>query len=154
MYFADKIFINKDPNKRDIPVIKKILDRLDIKKHLEHSFVYILIDDDDAIEVLSFLDNYVYIASKELNVDNKMAVEYLIEKEEIDQEVNKILYWCGINGIKKFVPVVSEEIRNGELIKKYANMNIFAKNITEALWKIPSISSVQYMYLEDVDEEV
>lgn len=154
MYLADKIFINKDPEKHDIRVIKKILGRIDIKKHLEDSFVYIYISDDGAIEVLSFLDNYVYIASKELNVPNKMAVEYLIEKEEIDQEVNKLLYWKGINGIKKFVPVISETIEKGELIKEYGNMNVFAKNITEALWKMPTITSIQYMYLEDVDEEV
>jgi len=147
-----KIFINKDPEKKQLSVIKRILKQTDIKEQLRDFFIYVLISEEGGVEVLSFPNKFVYLASKELNVNNKMAIEYLIEKEDIDQRLNKTLYWCGINDIKKFVPVLSEEIDEGVLNKKYANINVYAKNITEALWKMPVLSDLYYLYLEDVDE--
>jgi len=147
-----KIFINKDPEKKQLSVIKRILKQTDIKEQLRDFFIYVLISEEGDVEVLSFPNKFVYLASKELNVNNKMAIEYLIEKEDIDQRLNKTLYWCGINDIKKFVPVLSEEIDEGVLNKKYANINVYAKNITEALWKMPVLSDLYYLYLEDVDE--
>lgn len=147
-----KIFINKDPEKKQLSVIKRILKQTDIKEQLRDFFIYVLISEGGDVEVLSFPNKFVYLASKELNVNNKMAIEYLIEKEDIDQRLNKTLYWCGINDIKKFVPVLSEEIDEGVLNKKYANINVYAKNITEALWKMPVLSDLYYLYLEDVDE--
>jgi len=152
MKMKKKIFINKDPEKKQLSVIKRILKQTDIKEQLRDFFIYVLISEEGDVEVLSFPNKFVYLASKELNVNNKMAIEYLIEKEDIDQRLNKTLYWCGINDIKKFVPVLSEEIDEGVLNKKYANINVYAKNITEALWKMPVLSDLYYLYLEDVDE--
>lgn len=152
MNYRNKIFINKDPEKKELGLIRSIVKNIDIKQILKDSFVYIYVFDDGNVEVLTYQDNHVYLISKDLNVNNKMAVEYLMEKEEIEQNVNSVLYWAGINDIKKYVPVLSEEINKGVLKKKYANLNIYAKNITEALYKLPSISSAFYLYLEDVDE--
>lgn len=152
MKMKKKIFINKDPEKKQLSVIKRILKQTDIKEQLRDFFIYVLISEEGDVEVLSFPNKFVYLASKELNVNNKMAIEYLIKKEDIDQKLNKTLYWCGINDIKKFVPVLSEEIDQGVLNKKYANINVYAKNITEALWKMPVLSDLYYLYLEDVDE--
>ena len=152
MNFKKKIFINKDPKKEELREIRKILKKINVKEHLKDSFIYVKISEEEGVEVLTFMDTYVLLASKELNVNNKMAIEYLIRKEDIDQEVNSVLYWLGINNIKKFVPVLSEEINEGVLNKKYANINVYAKNITEALWKMPVLSDLYYLYLEDVDE--
>jgi len=152
MNFKKKIFINKDPKKEELKEIRKILKKINVKEHLKDSFIYVKISEEEGVEVLTFMDTYVLLASKELNVNNKMAIEYLIRKEDIDQEVNSVLYWLGINNIKKFVPVLSEEINEGVLNKKYANINVYAKNITEALWKMPVLSDLYYLYLEDVDE--
>ena len=59
---------------------------IDIKQILKDSFVYIYVFDDGNVEVLTYQDNHVYLISKDLNVNNKMAVEYLMEKEEIEQD--------------------------------------------------------------------
>jgi hypothetical protein len=152
MNFKRKIFINKDPKKEELQAIRKILKKINVKERLKDSFIYVKISEEEGVEVLTFMDTYVFLASKELNVNNKMAIEYLIRKEEIDQNVNSVLYWSGINDIKKYVPVLSEEMKKGVLQKEYANINVYAKSVTEALWKMPELSDLYYLYLEDVDE--
>ena len=109
------------------------------------------IGEDGTIELLSFDNNYVYIASKELQVTNKMAVQYLKDRDKIDQEVNKLLYWAGLNNIKKYVPVISEETLETGTSKKYANFNVYANSIEHATLVATLMSKKDYLYMEDVD---
>ena len=147
----DKLFINKEATDDEIIVIRQILRNLDIKKYLINSFLYLHIGDDGTIELLSFDNNYVYIASKELQVTNKMAVQYLKDRDKIDQEVNKMLYWAGLNNIKKYVPVISEDTLETGTSKKYANFNVYASSIEHATIVATLMSKKDYLYMEDVD---
>jgi hypothetical protein len=147
----DKLFINKEATDDEIVVIRQILRSIDVPKYLINNFLYLHIGEDGTIELLSFDNNYVYIASKELQVTNKMAVQYLKDRDKIDQEVNKLLYWAGLNNIKKYVPVISEETLETGTSKKYANFNVYANSIENATLVATLMSNKDYLYMEDVD---
>jgi hypothetical protein len=102
------------------------------------------------LEISSVKDDYIYLVSKEFNITNKMAMQYLKNRTEIEQELNKVLYWNGINNIKKYVPVVFDD---GKSVS-YADFNIYAEGVPEAVKTLSDMYFDDYMYLEDVDEEI
>jgi hypothetical protein len=150
----NKVFINKEPTNDHLEYIKDLLEDVDIKEYLTHSFVYVYINKLGGVDVLVFKDEMVYIASKELNVNNKMAIEYIIRKDEISQKYQEMCYWLGINNIKKFTVVVSENIRLKNTTKQYAKDPVYSKSYIGAVTHLVNKGFEDYLYLEDVDEEV
>ena len=90
MEFRDKIFISHNPTDDDLDRIKEILDGIDLDEYLKDSFVYVNITEHETIEVMSFNDSLVFVASKELNLNNKMSIEYIIRMDEINQKFNEL----------------------------------------------------------------
>ena len=153
MKFAEKFYCNREPNNEEVIIIKNLLKKIDLKEFLEDNFVYVLMHENGKFELLSFENDYVYIASAELKVNNKMAIEYLIEQVEIEQMVNKILYDNRIGSFKKFRPVEKEKITRKGIKKIYSNFNVYSPTITEATRTLTSISFFDYIYLEDVSKK-
>ena len=106
----EKFYTSREPLDDELILISKVLTTIDLTGVLKDGFIYILMKKRGDFEVLSFQNEYVFLASKELQVDNKMAIEYLIEKPEIDQEINKVLFENNIGGFKKFKAVKKEKI--------------------------------------------
>lgn len=147
MDFKDKIFVNKNLSEAELLFVKNALNNIDFMSYLEDSFIYVNLSDNGMLEISSVKDDYVYLVSKEFNITNKMSMQYLKHKIEIEQEINKLLYWNGINNMKKYVPVVFD---NGKSVK-YADLNIYAEDIPEAIKVLSDMYFEDYMYLEDVD---
>jgi hypothetical protein len=79
-----------------------------------------------------------------------MSMEYLRHKNKIEQNLNKVLYWNGINNIKKYVPVIS----NNGISVEYADINVYSSSVVQAIKALDDMLFDDYMYLEDVDEEI
>jgi hypothetical protein len=79
-----------------------------------------------------------------------MSMEYLKRRYEINNKLKETLYWMGLNNLKKFVPVISD---NG-IEKKYSEKAVYAENAPEAVGIMDNMDEHDYMYLEDVDEEI
>ena len=137
MDYKQKIFISESPGEMQIDLIKTIFEAIDIEEYLSESFIYIELGDDGEIEIVSIEDEFVFSTSKELNISNKMSIQYLKSKHEIDQAFNEFLYW-------------SDDEDN----KTYADINIYSKNVSEAIKELTEIEFNDYIYLEDVDEEI
>lgn len=150
MDYKQKIFISEAPGEEHIELIKTILEAIDIEEYLSESFIYIELGGDGEIEIISIKDEFVFSTSKELNISNKMSIQYLRSRHEIDQSFNEFLYWSDVNGIKKYVPVLTDDKEN----KIYADINIYSENISEAIKELNEIDFNDYLYLEDVDEEI
>lgn len=150
MDFRNKIFVNRELTDEEVDLVKSTLESIDLESYLENSFIYVCLYDNGAIEISSVKDDYIYLISKEFNITNKMAIQYLKYKAEIEQELNKVLYWNGINNIKKYVPVVFDDGKNIE----YADFNVYSEGVIEAVKTLNDMFFDNYMYLEDVDEEI
>lgn len=150
MDLRKKLFVNKHLADVEVMFVKSVLDQMDIEEYLSEGFMYVDLNEFGDLEIITVKDEYVYLCSAELNVDNKMAMQFFKNRNEIENKTNELLYWCGINNLKKYIPVVSDE--NGN--KKYAEMTVFAKGIPEAVRYLHEIYYDDYIYLEDVDEEV
>lgn len=150
MDFRNKIFVNRELTDEEVDLVKSTLESIDLESYLENSFIYVCLYDSGAIEISSVKDDYIYLISKEFNITNKMAIQYLKYKAEIEQELNKVLYWNGINNIKKYVPVVFDDGKNIE----YADFNVYSEGVIEAVKTLNDMFFDNYMYLEDVDEEI
>jgi len=150
----EKVFINKEPSDDHLEYIKDLLEDVDIKDYLIDSFIYININDKNGVDVLAFRDKHVFNVSEDLNVGHKMAIEYIIRKDEISQKFQEICYWQGINNIKKFVIVVSENLRLKKKTKQYAKDPVYSKSYMEAIVHLLRKGFEDYLYLEDVDEEI
>ena len=150
MDYKQKIFISESPGEMQIDLIKTIFEAIDIEEYLSESFIYIELGDDGEIEIVSIEDEFVFSTSKELNISNKMSIQYLKSKHEIDQAFNEFLYWSDVNKIKKYIPVLVDDEYN----KTYADINIYSKNVSEAIKELDEIEFNEYLYLEDVDEEI
>jgi hypothetical protein len=148
MQYGKKIFINKQLDEDEFLIVKEVLDSLDLEEYLEHSFLYVSLFNLGGVEVITVKDEYVYLISKEYNIDNKMSMEYLKDKNIIEQKLNKFLYWNDINDIKKYVPVILDDGLNIE----YADINVYSKSVSEAIKTLDQFSIDDYIYLEDVDE--
>jgi len=151
MEFRDKIFISHNPTDDDLDRIKEILNGIDLDEYLKDSFVYVNITKHETIEVMSFNDSLVYVASKELNLNNKMSIEYIIRSDEINQKFNELCYWENINDVKKFIIVLSEKITSKETIKEYADDPIYSDSYGRAIGHLVKKGIEDYLYLEDVD---
>ena len=150
MDFRNKIFVNRELTDEEVDLVKSTLESIDLESYLENSFIYVCLYDNGAIEISSVKDDYIYVISKEFNITYKMAIQYLKYKAEIEQELNKVLYWNGINNIKKYVPVVFDDGKNIE----YADFNVYSEGVIEAVKTLNDMFFDNYMYLEDVDEEI
>lgn len=150
MNLRKKIFVNRELSDAEMMFVKRTLKEIDLEGYLKHSFMYICVYESGVLEISTVKDVYIELVSKELNVNNKMAMQYLKHKAEIEQSLNKILYWNNINGIKKYVPVI---IDNGTNVE-YADFNVYAEGIPEAVKALSDMYYDDYMYLEDVDEEL
>ena len=106
----EKFYTSRDPLDEELLLISEVLTKIDLTGVLKDGFIYILMRNQGDFEILSFENEYVFLASKELQVNNKMAIEYLIEKPEIDQEINQVLFDNNIGGFKKFKAVKKEKI--------------------------------------------
>jgi len=150
MNLRKKIFVNRELSDAEMMFVKRTLKEIDLEGYLKHSFMYICVYESGVLEISTVKDVYIELVSKELNVNNKMAMQYLKHKAEIEQSLNKILYWNNINGIKKYVPVI---IDNGTNVE-YADFNVYAEGIPEAVKALSDMYYDDYTYLEDVDEEL
>ena len=150
----NKIFINEEPSDTHLEYIKELYEDLEIKEHLVDSFIYVNILKEGEVEILAFKDNHVFVASKELNVNNKMAIEYMIRRKEISQKFNEMCYWISINDIKKFAVVVSESLTLNKRKKEYAKKSIYSKNYVSAVHQLINEGFEDYLYLENVDDEI
>ncbi|MEN8879388.1 MAG: hypothetical protein ABF311_04380, partial [Polaribacter sp.] len=62
----------------------------------------------------------------------------------------EIFYWNGINNIKKYVPVLSDDDNRIE----YADFNVYAEGIADAIRILNDFDFYEYIYINDVDEEI
>ena len=150
MDFKKKIFVNRELSDEEVLFVKSTLKNIDLESYLQDCFIYVCLYENGVLEISSVKDDYIYLVSKEFNITNKMAMQYLKNKTEIEQEVNKVLYWNDINNIKKYVPVVFDD---GKSVS-YANFNVYAEGVPEAVKTLNDMYFDDYMYLEDVDEEI
>ena len=150
MDFKEKIFVNKRLDDLETKLVKSFLDKVDIQSYLEDYYIYVYLHDDSFLEIYSVENKHIHEISKEFNITNKMSMEYLKDKTEIEQELNEIFYWNGINNIKKYVPVVSDD----DNIIEYADFNVYAENIADAIRILNDFDFYEYIYINDVDEEI
>jgi len=150
MDFKKKIFVNRELSDAEVLFVKSTLKNIDLESYLRDCFIYVCLYENGVLEISSVKDDYIYLVSKEFNITNKMAMQYLKNRTEIEQEVNKVLYWNGINNIKKYVPVVFDD---GKSVS-YADFNVYAEGVPEAVKTLNDMYFDDYMYLEDVDEEI
>lgn len=150
MDFKKKIFVNRELSDAEVLFVKSTLKNIDLESYLKDCFIYVCLYENGVLEISSVKDDYIYLVSKEFNITNKMAMQYLKNRTEIEQEVNKVLYWNGINNIKKYIPVVFDD---GKSVS-YANFNVYAEGVPEAVKTLSDMYFDDYMYLEDVDEEI
>lgn len=149
MDFKKKIFVNRELSDAEVLFVKSTLKNIDLESYLQDCFIYVCLYENGVLEISSVKDDYIYLVSKEFNITNKMAMQYLKNRTEIEQELNRVLYWNGINNIKKYVPVVFDD---GKSVS-YANFNVYAEGVPEAVKTLSDMYFDDYMYLEDVDEE-
>ncbi|MEN8835773.1 MAG: hypothetical protein ABF265_07085 [Polaribacter sp.] len=149
MNFKEKIFVNKRLDDLETKLVKSFLEKIDIQSYLEDYFVYIYLHEDSFLEIYSVENKHIQEISKEFNITNKMSMEYLKDKTEIEQELNEIFYWNGINNIKKYVPVLSDDNRI-----EYADFNVYAEGIADAIRILNDFDFYEYIYINDVDEEI
>ena len=150
MDYKKKVFVNKDLTNIELMFVKSMLEGINLEEYLSECFVYIDLSEDGAVEIISIADKHVYRTAKKYNVTNKMAVQYIRHKTQINQEINELLYWTGINDIKKYVPVKSDESNK----KEYMPINVYAQSMPEAIRTLTDMFYDDYTYLEDVDEEI
>lgn len=150
MNFKEKIFVNKRLDDLETKLVKSFLEKIDIQSYLEDYFVYIYLHEDSFLEIYSVENKHIQEISKEFNITNKMSMEYLKDKTEIEQELNEILYWNGINNMKKYVPVISDD----DNIIEYADFNVYAEGIADAIRILNDFDFYEYIYINDVDEEI
>ena len=150
MDFKKKIFVNRELSDAEVLFVKSTLKNIDLESYLKDCFIYVCLYENGVLEISSVKDDYIYLVSKEFNITNKMAMQYLKNRTEIEQELNRVLYWNGINNIKKYIPVVFED---GKSVI-YANFNVYAEGVPEAVKTLSDMYFDDYMYLEDVDEEI
>ena len=139
MDFKKKIFVNRELSDAEVLFVKSTLKNMDLESYLQDCFIYVCLYENGVLEISSVKDDYIYLVSKEFNISNKMAMQYLKNRTEIEQELNKVLYWNGINNIKKYVPVVSDD---GKSVS-YANFNVYAEGVPEA------VKTLSDMYFDD-----
>lgn len=150
MDFSKKIFVSRDVTDYEVYLVKEILHSIDFESYLAESFLYIDMRKDGGLEIISIDNEQVFLASKELRVSNKMAIEFLRYQTKIEQSINSVLYWAGINNMKKFVPVKEDDGNS----KQYADMNVYAHSMPEALRYLDELYKGDFVYIEDVDEEI
>jgi hypothetical protein len=150
MEFSKKLFVSRQLDEDEFEFVKESLEQVDLVEHLKHSFIYVSIYENGTLEIVSVKDEYVYLVSKEYYIDNKMSMEYLRNRDEIKQKLNEVLYWNGINDLKKYVTVVFD---NG-INKRYSDDVVYAESIAEAISILDKMYVDEYMYIEDVDGEV
>lgn len=150
MDFKKKIFVNRELSDAEVLFVKSTLKNIDLESYLKDCFIYVCLYENGVLEISSVKDDYIYLVSKEFNITNKMAMQYLKNRTEIEQELNRVLYWNGINNIKKYIPVVFDD---GKSVS-YANFNVYAEGVPEAVKTLSDMYFDDYMYLEDVDEEI
>ena len=150
MDFRKKIFVNKELNEAETMFVKSTLKNIDLEDYLKDSYIYVWVYDNGMLEVSSVRDEHVHIVAEDFKITNKMAIEYLKHRTKIEQSLNKVLYWNGINSIKKYIPVVFDDGKD----KKYADMNVYAEDVPEAVKTLSDMYFDDYMYLSDVDEEI
>lgn len=150
MNFKEKIFVNKRLDDLETKLVKSFLEKIDIQSYLKDYFVYIYLHEDSFLEIYSVENKHIQEISKEFNITNKMSMEYLKDKTEIEQELNEIFYWNGINNMKKYVPVLSDD----DNIIEYADFNVYAEGIADAIRILNDLDFYEYIYINDVDEEI
>ena len=150
MEFSKKLFVNRDLDEDELDFVRDSIKKVDLIEYLKHSFIYVSLYDNGTLEIISVKDEYVYLVSKEYYIDNKMSMEYLRNRDEIKQKLNEVLYWNGINNLKKYVTVVFD---NG-INKKYSDDVVYAESIVEATSILDNMYVDEYMYIEDVDGEI
>ena len=89
----------------------------------------------------------------QLNVNNKMAIEYLIEKVEIDQAYNKLLYSAKIGNYKKYKTITKEKLTRKGLMRQYSHYDVYASNKKEATQILNKIGVFDYLSIEDVSKK-
>lgn len=146
----EKFYTSREPLDDELILISEVLTTIDLTGILKEGFIYILMKKKGDFEVLSFQNEYVFLASKELQVDNKMAIEYLIEKPEIDQEINKALFENNIGGFKKFKAVKKEKITRKGVVEVFHSFDIYNVNIQEAEKTLREVGFKNYLYLKNV----
>ena len=150
MDYKKKVFVNKELTDIELMFVKSMLQDINLEEYLAECFVYIDLSEDGAVEIISIADQHVYKTAKKYNITNKMAIQYIRHKTQINQEINELLYWTGINDIKKYVPVKSDESNK----KEYMPINVYAQSMPEAIKTLTDMLYDDYTYLEDVDEEI
>lgn len=153
MRHAKKIFINKVPDDADLDSIKGLISSKQIKENLEHSYVYIMIHDDETVEVLAFKDGPVLKTAKEYNISKKQAVQMIYHSTEIDQAIRELQYWSNIGSYKKYLPVIAEANMKHGMEKVYAEFVVYAKDKVDAGIVMSDMDFEEYLYFEDVDSD-
>ena len=149
----NKFYCSREPQDSEVVIIKSLLLKINLNEYLQDNFIYILMKATGDFEILSFENDFVFLASKELKVSNKMAIEYLIEKVEIDQAVNKVLFENNIGKYKKFKAVKDEKLTRKGVKKVMSNFSVYASNLPEAAKTLNDIGYFKYLYLYDVSKE-
>lgn len=147
-----KIFLSRMPLDEEIDELKEIVRSKKIKDHLKDSYIYIYFHEDDGVDVLAFKEKYINPMAADYNISPKQAVELLYNKIDIEQSVKELLYWCGIDSYRKFLPVIAEAKMKSGMEKVYADFAVYAKDDVDAAITLNEMQFDEYLYLEDVDE--
>ena len=147
MDYKKKIFINKDLTDVEIKFVKSMLEDINVEEYLEKSFIYIDLAEEGSLEIISIANEHVFQTAEDLHVTHKMAMQYIRNRTTIEQTLNRLLYWSEINDIKKYVPVQDDGMDH----KRYAPLNVYAKNVPQAIKALSDMFYDDYSYLEDVD---
>lgn len=150
---SKKLFVSREPNDDEITLIRDLIIEHDIKERLKENFVYIILNGEQSVEVISVPDGSVVKTAKEYYINHKQAIQLIYDEPEIDQDIKELQYWSNIGGYKKYVAVIAEAKMKGGMEKVYADFAIYAKDIVEAGITMTEFNFEEYLYLEDVDEE-
>ena len=148
MDLCSKIFTNRRISDEELDIVKSIFEEKSFNDLLKTHFIYIYFDNQGYIRFLSVDNDSVKKVCDSYGLRKKEAVEYIYMKDDIEQEIGKMLYWLDIDNYKKYVPVV-DIMKDGE--REYAEYVLFAKNEVDAAEHLYRNGYFDYMFLEDVD---
>ena len=77
----------------------------------------------------------------------------MIDKVEIDQAYNELLFDVKIGSLKKYKTITKEKLTRKGIVKKYSDYDIFASSKKEAGQILNKIGIFDYLSIEDVSQK-
>jgi hypothetical protein len=149
----EKVFANRNLSDYEIEMIGLVFEQNDLDKHLDDGYIYIYLEDDGEIDIMKYPDEIVKKTMEDYFLTARQSIEYLYDKDLIDQEVAELLYWSDIDEYKKYVPVIRHSFDGKKDVIEYADYYLFARDDYEAAEFMSRNAYFDYLYLENVDAD-